>query len=174
MNAAYWASQRVGDPHGPDKYAELQPESYPMLEAILKLAVDDPVILDFGCNQGRHMRALRDRGCHHVSGIDVKPFDDPTITCDNFEHWLTLQSIQSYDLVFSFGMTVELIPYSFPICHRLACLARRAVILCIQETGIPYPRDWKGEFEGEGFGLTRYDKPVTPGSNANLLVFERR
>jgi hypothetical protein len=173
MNAEYWKNEQVGDPHGPQKYQELQPESYPMLEAILALTDEDSFILDLGCNQGRHMKALLDRSRPYVTGVDVKPFDDPMIMCDTFEHWLPLQGDGCYDVVFSFGMTVELVLYDFPINHHLARIARRAVILCIQETGIPYPRDWKAEYLAEGFTCTRYDKPVTPGSNANLLVFER-
>ena len=171
MNAAYWASQKSGDPHGPDKYAELQPESYPMLEAIEKLALNDPLMLDLGCNVGRHMKALMARGYTHVKGMDAR--DDGQEYVGTFEEWLPQQADGAFDIIFTHGMTVELVPTTFPICAQLARLASHAIVLCIQETGIPYPRDWKAEFENEGMTLTRYDKPIVPDSNASLFVFEK-
>ena len=170
MTPEYWAKQEIGMAHGPQKYQELQPESYPMIDAIVRLAQPDWLLLDLGCNQGRHLKYLREKGLD-VIGVDVKPFDDPAILCDTFEHFLPRQPKGMYELVFTMGMTIELVPYTFPICQELARVARKALVLCIQETGIPYPRDWTAEIEAEGMKRTQYEK--LPDSNASLLVFER-
>ena len=77
---------------------------------------------------------------------------------------------EQYDLVFTFGMTIELVPPSFPICHHMARIAKKAVVLMIQEQGVPYPRLWKQEFEREGFRLTKYQ----PCNGNSLFVFERK
>ena len=174
MNAAYWKRQKVGDPHGPDKYAELQPESYPMLEAIKKVAPDhEASILDVGCNVGRHIKALRDHGYRQVWGIDVRSSDDRNVITGTFEELLPLMHARWFDVVFTFGMTIELIPFRFPICHDLARVAKYGIVLAVHEVHAPYCRKWKKEFEHEGFTCTRYQNPIMPGSQLSLFVFEK-
>ena len=170
----YWEQQKVGDTHGPEKYRQLQPESYVMLVAIANLVTTKASLLDVGCNGGRHLRALRRRGFTEIYGMDVRHCAERKTMQGTFEALLPATPDRFYDIVFSFGMTLELVPPSFPICHHLARIAGTAVVLVLQERGVPYPRLWQQEFAREGFTCTRYDSPIIPGSAASLFVFERQ
>ena len=171
LGPEYWKSQRVGDKHGPDKYKDLQPESYALFRALHQVAKPDDVILDVGCHGGRHMKALRRYGYRQVRGLDVRPSTDQRVCVGTFEYRLPQMFTHQFNVVFTFGMTIELVPPSFPICHHLARIAKKAVVLVIQEQNIPYPRLWRTEFEREGMQLLTYKHPITPGSRASLFVW---
>lgn len=161
LGPKYWASQKVGDKHGPEKYKKLQPDSYVLLNAIMDVATRPDNLFDVGCGTGRHLKALRQRGYNVCTGMDLP---------DTFEEYLPTIPARFYDLVFTFGMTIELVPPDFPIGHHMARIAKKAVVLMIQERGVPYPRLWRTEFEREGLTLTKYQ----PCSGNSLFVFERR
>lgn len=176
----YWAQQGDGDRHGPDKYQHLQPESYAFLDVVKNRCPLTDSFLDIGCHLGRHMNALRQLGYDDVSGIDVvAPLDTTGFYRGTFQEWLPRLANPDYqtpmfDIVFTFGMTIELVPPDFPICYHMARLAKKAVILVVQERGVPYPRLYRKDFKREGFTLTRSQNPITPGSGASLFVFERK
>ena len=174
LNGSYWARQQIGNNHGPEKYAKLQPESYVMLNTIVKLASRQLMLLEVGCMGGRHLRALRRRGYRYAYGLDVRPCLDRKVMVGLFEERLPKIVDRLYTVVFTFGMTVELVKPSFPICYHLARIANRAVVLVVQEHGVPYPRLYQQEFQREGFACTRYQTPITPSSGASLFVFERQ
>jgi hypothetical protein len=165
---SYWLAQKIGDPHGSDKYKDLQPESYAMFKAIHQVASPKSFLFDVGCQGGRHMKALQRRGYGHVTGLDVRPCLHALQ--GTFEAVLPTLPTHAFDVVFTFGMTIELVPPSFPICHHMARIAKKAVVLMVIEKGVPYPRLYQQEFAREGFTLTTYK----PCGGHHLWVFERR
>ena len=87
----------------------------------------------------------------------------------DFASWLPHVTCE-FDVVFTFGMTIELVPPSVPICRHMARIAKKAVVLMVFERGCPYPRLWKQECERKGMRLTQYE----PYGQMGLFVFERR
>ena len=167
LGPEYWKKQRYGDRHGPDRYEKLQPESMFLLAALMKLAVPTDSFLDVGSGSGRHLKALRRAGFSHVYGIDVRPCREEAMFIADFADWLPHVTCE-FDVVFTFGMTIELVPPSVPICSHMARIAKKAVVLMVFERGCPYPRLWKQEFEREGMRPTHYE----PHGQMGLFTFE--
>lgn len=180
----HWKKQRLGDPHGPDKYVELDALSAPLLNEIMARAESpDCEILDLGCNSGRNLNALFERGMRKLHGVDVQreAFDSmernfpemkakSTLHIRSFQDFLPRIRDKRYEIIFS-EAAVEFVPPSLPIVKHLARLARKAVILMVAEGGHSYPRLWETEFTRQGFFLTKLLRPVLPGNQCSLMVF---
>jgi len=187
LRADYWEHRRLGDDHGPHQFVELQAGSFVLLDEVAKLASGPASpILDLGCNVGRHLDALYRRGFTNLYGVDVQRsaldhmrdvFPDMCkashIKQGTFQDYLPGVDDRFFDVVFTYGATVELVPPSFPICGEMARTAGRAVVLKINESGHAYPRLWETEFRRAGFILTKLLRPVAPDDFNSLLVFER-
>ena len=173
MGTDYWLLQSPWSRHGYLQYSRLTAESYVLRDALGPFITHEARFLDVGCNGGRHLRMLELAGATrgHLAGVDIQKLGDHyPIYCGSFEGVLPLIAARWYTVVFTMGMTVELVPPSFPICHHMARIAEQAVVLMVHETDVPYPRLWKQEFEREGFCQTKYRRC----NGASLFVFERQ
>ena len=142
-------------------------------------------ILDVGCNVGRHLDALQRLGYRHLSGVDVQTaaweemaqaFPELTVTAHRgtFQEQLPLLPSRGYDVVFTYGATVELVPLSFDICRELARLTNRWLIVAIDESHDRFPRDWRLAFQRRGLLVKEATVPIHCGSRQSLLVYETR
>jgi SAM-dependent methyltransferase len=184
----YWASRKRGDSHGPQQYVELQRSSHVLVDEVVSFASGQAVpILDLGCNAGRHLNALYRRGFTNLYGVDVqeaaiKHMDDvfpemaqkAHVEQASFQEYLPKIHDRFFDVVFTHGATIELVPPSFPICHQMARVCGKTVVLVISEFDHSFPRDWEKEFLREDFVRTKLLRPVHEGSGASLLVFQRK
>jgi SAM-dependent methyltransferase len=184
--AKYWEKQVEGDPHGFDKFVELQESSHILIDEVVRIASGPNVpILDVGCNVGRHLNALHTLGYTNLYGIDVQKaaieqmglvFPEMRakahIEQGTFQKYLPKVPDRFFEVVFTYGATVELVPPSFPICRHMARTASRAVVLLICESGHSFPRLWEKEFLRSDFLLTKLLRPVLPGDTMSLLVFQ--
>lgn len=171
--------------HGAEQFLDLTPTSGVLIDEIVSRAMSlDDRILDLGCNVGRHLYALWQRGYMNLFGIDVqhaalelmgKAFPEltgtVTVSQGTFQEYLPRVADRTFDICFTHGATIELVPPHFPICAELARISRRAVILMIGESEHYYPRLWEVEFLRSGFVLTKLLRPAVPGSGSSLLVF---
>ncbi len=187
LGARYWETQAEGDPHGFDKFVDLQESSHVLIDEVMRHASGPQApILDMGCNVGRHLDVLRKRGFTNLHGVDVQRaalermreifpgmYKASHIEQATFRDYLPKIPAGFFEVVFTHGATVELVPPSFPICRHMARTAAKAVIMVIHESGHAYPRLWEREFLREKFLLTKLLRPVHPGSGASLLVFQR-
>jgi len=143
-------------------------------------------ILDVGCNAGRLLQALYERGYVNLHGMDAQGaalehmrslFPNMAakarIKQASFQDFFPTVTDRAFDVVCTWGATIELVPPSFPICQEMARAAGRAVILVVNEGGHAYPRLWETEFLRAGFVLTRVRRPYLSGTDSSLLVFER-
>ena len=183
----YWKSRQIGEPHGPHQYLELQTGSYALLGEVVRLASGpEAPILDMGCNVGRHLNALHKCGFTNLHGVDVQKaaielmgqvFPEMAakahVEQGTFRNYLCKTPGRFFEVVFTYGATVELIPPDFSVCQHMARIASRAVIMVISEDDHSSPRYWQIEFLRAGFWLTRRERPVHAGSGASLLVFRR-
>lgn len=143
-------------------------------------------ILDLGCNAGRLLQAFYERGYVNLHGMDAQGaalkhmrslFPDMSaqarIQRASFQEFFLAVPDRAFDIVCTWGATIELVPPSFPICQEMARAADRAVIMIVNENGHAYPRLWETEFLRVGFLLTRIKRPYLQGMDSSLLVFER-
>ncbi len=182
----YWGNRQMGDSHGPQQYVELQAGSHVLIEEVVRHASrPDVSILDLGCNVGRHLNALHKRGYTNLYGVDVQKaaieqmervFPDMRakahIEENTFQEYLPKVPDRFFEVVFTFGATIELVSPSFPICQEMARTAAKAVVLAINESGHAYPRLWETEFRRAGFKLTKRQHPLTAEDTSSLLVFQ--
>lgn len=183
----YWEMREFGDSHGPNQYIELQPSSHVLIDEVSRVASNPNVpILDLGCNVGRHLNALHQRGFTNLYGVDVQraalkhmPEVFPEmckvshVEQATFQDYLPRVADSFFEVVFTHGITIELIPPSFPICQHMARTAKKAVVMVVNENARPFPRLWETEFLRANFLLTKILRPATPGSSNSLFVFLR-
>lgn len=183
----HWETQEPGDGHGPDQFLRLTPTSDALLAEVERLAVEpQAAILDLGCNVGRHLDALWQRGFRNLHGVDVQHsalklmgevFPGMCAVAQvrqgTFQEYLPTVADRRFDVTFTHGATIELVPPTYPICREMARVTAGAVVLIIEENGHYYPRLWEQEFLRAGFLLTKLLRPAAPGATASLLVFTR-
>jgi len=191
VDAKAWAQGRAGRSQTPLNYIDLDIASELLLKEVRRYAPDRrSYILDVGCNSGRDLNALYQSGYRNLAGVDVmgaalelfKSKFPETANCakishDLFQRFLRAQKDQSYDLIYSHGATLELVHPSFDIVRHLCRVARKHVVLYINEYGHAYPRFWIYEFWRRGFYLVRAERPAAQFSSIemedSLLVFQR-
>ena len=179
-DVTYWSELNFGD-----HYAKLQPSSYPLIDEIESRASSrDASILELGCNCGRHLHALVERGFTDLCGVDVSRSalnymdiafpglrSRVQLSHMTFQQFLSRTQDNAYDIVFSHGATVEFVHPSFPLVKHLTRIAKDYVLLVITENGPNYPRFWTYEFERAGFVLVKLLRPCAEGSRTSLLVY---
>jgi ubiquinone/menaquinone biosynthesis C-methylase UbiE len=109
----------------------------------------------------------------HMSEIFPGLRDTADIRQGTFQAVLPTFADKFFDVVFSHGATIELVPPTFRACKQLARISSKAVVLVVSEFSQAYPRLWEREFLAEGMLLTRLARPCTPGDDSSLMVFER-
>jgi hypothetical protein len=191
VDAKVWACGSEGRPQTPLNYIDLDLPSRVLLKEVTRYAPDlRSAILDVGCNSGRDLNALYQSGYRNLTGVDAMGAALDLFRCkfpetakyanishDLFQRFLRNQKDQSYDLVYSHGGTLELVHPSFDIVHHICRVARKHVVLYINEHGHAYPRFWIYEFRRRGFYLVRAERPAAQFSSieleGSLLVFQR-
>ena len=179
----YWYGAIENDKHGFDKY--LKPNNYAkiLLEEITKRTKDKRTkILDLCCNVGRHLNVLNELGYANLYGVDVseiaikkmkiffKNLKEIKITHSTAESYLLKTEDNFFDIIFTHGATVELIPATFSLVKEVSRVTNDLVIFLIQENGHAYPRFWRYEFKRNNMNLI-YDKKLESG--LSLLVFKK-
>jgi len=196
LDAGYWAERTVDGKRGIKDYVDLAPTSLPLLAEVEVRAAGnrDAVILDLGCNVGRHLNALRERGFRNLHGVDVnatcgaevgKIFPElaqsASLTWASFQAYLPSVPDGFFDIVFTHGKTIEHMTPRFRIADELARVCRGWLVLGNVgfSTG-SYPRFWIYELERSGFALVKLLQPEwewAPDSPVNrphsLAVFRR-
>jgi len=74
-----------------------------------------------------------------------------------------------YDILFSRGASVELIPPTFDLIKEISRVTKNFVILFISENGHAYPRFWRYEFKKNNMKLI-FNKKY---KSDTLLVFKK-
>jgi len=148
-------------------------------------------IIDLGCNCGKNLALLWELGYRNLFGVDAmkegisefsKIYPDvyaaSEISHDTFEHFLSRSAHRSFDVIFSWSATIELVHPSFNIVKEICRVARYQVILALNEGNQGYTRFWIYEFNRNGFDLSFAMRPLGKGNNppntTSLCCFQRR
>lgn len=183
----HWKQRGIGDSHGPTHYVELQDAGLILVDEVTRrLGADDAPVLDLGCNVGRHLNALFERGYRKLHGVDVQTaalrhtntvFPELAAVAElhegTFQDYLPTVPDRFFKVAFTLGATLELVSPWFPLCAQIARITNGAVVLAISETGHAYPRLWEREFLRAGFLMTSLRRPICARSGLSLMVFER-
>ncbi len=183
----HWEGQSVGDGHGPDKFLEMTHSSEVLVAEIQHCASGfEARILDLGCNVGRHLNTLWMLGFRQLWGVDIQSsaltlmaekFSEmkcgSIIQRGTFQDYLPSVSDRFFEITYTQGATIELVPPTFPICQEMARVSSKYVIIAISESDHYYPRLWEYEFLRAKFILTKMLRPITSDSQATLMVFNR-
>ncbi|GFM38103.1 class I SAM-dependent methyltransferase [Desulfovibrio psychrotolerans] len=187
IDAEQWRDAAIGNQRDPSHFVEMTPGATALVDAVTSTTPDmSAPILDLGCNSGRILNALREKGYSNLHGVDIsqaayehmhKVFPELAqqvhYTVATFQKYLTEQPEKSIETIFSHGATVELVHPSFPLIKHLCRVSKTYVILYFYETEHSYPRFWEWEFNREGYYLCEARRPAGPNAPNSLLVFKR-
>ena len=103
---------------------------------------------------------------------------DQRFTTIWFEHFLSRSARRSFDVIFSWSATIELVHPSFNIVKEICRVARYQVILVLNEGSQGYTRFWIYEFNKNGFDLSYALRPLgkegVRNHTTSLCCFRRR
>ena len=154
----YWNNAEKYN-HGYKKFIEMDDLSEKILETVIKHSNVNDKILDICCNVGRVLNALSLKGYKNLYGFDINSvaversknefkFDENVeISTDYAESYLSKQDNNKFDVTFSLGASLELIPSHFNLIYHLSRITKKYHICLINEDGHAYPRFWKYEFK---------------------------
>ncbi len=170
-------------------FDEIGPASKALLGEIISIEPNKhAAILDMGCNVGRHLNYLYEKGYKNLHGVDFsrKAIDDMkeryplmysniTISEASFKEYLK-SAPYMMDIVYTRGATFELVHPLYPLIKNVCQIAKKYVVMVISETGHAYPRFWEYEFAREGFELMHLRRPASMQAETHrvsLMTFRR-
>jgi SAM-dependent methyltransferase len=186
IDATPWAAGSIGKPQTPLNYTTIDQDARVLLEWVERVSPDrNAPILDLGCNCGRHIVHLAERGYQKVTGVDAmgaaialfaerspEVFREREIHHDLFQRFLLSQPDGRFELTYSHGATIEMVHPSFDIVAHLCRVTRRHICLILHERDA-FPRDWLTQFAKKGFVLLHGERPMSPDSRASLIILRR-
>jgi SAM-dependent methyltransferase len=186
IDATPWARGATGRDQTPLNYTVVDPDAQLLLDAIIRTCPDkNASLLDVGCNTGRHVIYLAERGYRNLTGVDAMGeaisffsqrapdvFRNARINHDLFQRFLSRQADRSFDLSYSHGATIELVHPSFDVVRHLTRVTRSHICLLLHQRH-GFRRHWFEQFARNGFELI-HDQAVPPlESEMHLVVFKR-
>ena len=153
----YWGNAEELD-HGYKKFIKMDSLSEKVFNTVLEYSSKDDAILDICCNVGRVLYALSLKGYHKLYGFDInstiiensKEFNfncDIKLESDYAESYLTQQEDNKFDVTYSLGASLELIPSHYNLIYHISRITKKYHICLINENGHAYPRFWRYEFK---------------------------
>jgi len=143
-----------------------------------------------GCNIGRFLNYLAEKGYKNINGVDVSKVAIEsmgttfpalsgigTVKLQTMQEYLLNTSSNSIDIVYTYGATVELVPATFPLVKEICRICNEYVVFMINENGHLFPRFWEHEFKMNNFDLVKLERPFYENGNIkgnSLLVFKKR
>ena len=190
QDATFWRDTTVGEVMGPQDYVTiLDPSRVLVDELIQRTREKDFSVLDLGCNRGRFLNVLFESGVRDLHGVDISSaaidslareypeiFLKGSIKLQTMQEFLLEAAERSFNITYTHGATVELIPSSFPLVREICRVTGDFVIFFISEVDFLYPRFWESEFRKYGFILIKKIRPErnASGGKLSLLVFARQ
>jgi len=183
---AKWKHAKENKQWGTNLFAKMDRKGNIHLKEIVNLCKNkNSRILDLGCNQGRYLKALKKQGYKNLTGVDIgveatnlakksPALNKVLIVNESFYSFLSNTPDLDYEVTYSRGATLELVPSFLPIVREICRVTRYSVALLIQENGHSFPRFWEYEFNQSGFHSAKIYRPVLPQDEASLLIFHRK
>jgi SAM-dependent methyltransferase len=178
----YWKNTKNKNfNHNYTKYLELDYDAKLLVKKICQYSNNNHKILDICCNVGRHLSALNKLNYNNIYGFDVnkKAINNiatnfknlkkikSNFTCMDAKNYFIRTEDKFFDVVYTHGATVELIPPTFDLIFEISRIVKKFAILLINENGHAFPRFWRYEFNKNNFKIIE-DRPI---KNSSLVLF---
>ena len=176
----YWLNSEDFD-HGHRKFIDMDNYSNKILETILNNSSPNDKVLDICCNAGRVLSALSLKGYKNLYGFDINfiaiqesknVFNNlkySNLKIDTAENYLNKVKKNEFEVTYSLGASLELIPSHFPLIFHIARITKKFHICLINENGHAYPRFWKYEFK-KHFSLVEF---YSYGKDRTLFILKK-
>lgn len=137
-----------------------------LVQVLLKSVFPNDNVVDLGGNQGRFSAEIAGVEGLTLTNVDIwaealelskkrrnlAALGARYITkCQTFETFLSNADDREFDILFSRGATIELIPNDYPLVRELARVVKREIVLMIKPLGHFTPRLYVYEFQKYGF-----------------------
>ena len=181
-----WADGNTGKYRDFTNFKALRPFADELtLNKIIELTKDlNSPILDLGCNQGRYLKYLHDKGFRNLYGVDIMRtaidhmkknnsymYQNSNISIDFFQRYLPKIKNDFFFNTFTIGASIELIHPSYDLIKEMVRVTKKNIILLISEDGHWYPRFYIYEFKKNNTKLKYYKQ--FKNKNLSLLIFEK-
>ena len=180
-----WAEQEEENPsRNPYLYLECDDSIELKFKDILQVLDPSHHILEIGCNAGRILDYLYEKGYQRLTGIELcqksremmkKNFPEAFATTNYivghaYEEIRKLPS-NKYDLVFTNGVLVNIAPKWNGIIKEMIRVTKGYVMICENEGSYSsYPRNFKKLYEKYGCKQVLYKFYVTKGENRKTIL----
>ncbi len=162
----FWVGAEKDGDRGYTTFMEIDDKALFLIENLQGLIDKKNMpILDIGCNVGRFLNVLAKDGCTNLTGIDINKLaindsynvypelvDKADMQCTTIQEFLSSSKDNAFNLIYTYGATVELVHPTFPLVKHLARVSKRYVCLFISENQ-SYVRFWEIEFKRQRFEL---------------------
>jgi SAM-dependent methyltransferase len=186
IEAKLWAHGAEDKLQTPYSFTGLDADAKLLLDWVERVCPDrNAKIFDIGCNCGRHMIELWNRGYRNLTGVDAmksaielfverapEVFGRSKVTHDLFQRFLMRQPDRNFDLTYSHGATIELVHPSFDIVAHLCRVTKTHICLLLSPNNV-FRREWLKQFSAHGFSLVYSEEPIAPDSDLSLIVLRR-
>jgi SAM-dependent methyltransferase len=154
----YWTNAEDID-HGYKKFIYMDDLSQKILDTVLNNSSTEDKILDICCNVGRVLNGLSLKGYKNLYGFDINSkaiemsknvfinLRFANLVVDTAENYLSKSKNNEFDITYSLGASLELIPSHFSLIYHISRITKKYHICLINENGHAYPRFWRYEFK---------------------------
>ena len=166
-----WSEQAtLGAEDGPELYRSCDDSTEKLFQEVLPLLDKNSAILEIGCNKGRHLNYLFQKGFRNLTGIEIgksaielfaeifpDTYQNSTIIVGSDPDEIRKLKTKSFDLVFVHSVLVSIGTKHNYIFSEM-CRICRGYILTLESEGswTAFPRDFQYMFEKNGFNMVSY------------------
>ena len=166
----YWKNIKDNSNHSYEKYIIIDKYAKKILKNVIKYSSKKDKILDICCNVGRHLNFLNNIGYVNLCGFDInsravnqsiKTFPrlkNINIYCSSAETFFKKFPEKYFDVVYTHGATLELIPPTFNLVKEISRVVKNYAIIMINEDGHAFPRFWRYEFSFNNLKIIKIEK----------------
>ena len=190
-HAFIWKEAKKDSGQGYENFIEITTDVQYLMDEVVKYTPNlNSSILDIGCNVGRGLNYLNNKGYTNLFGVDIS--DDAIknsvnvfprletsahIELNYIQKYLLSKDDRFFSTTYTKGATIELVPSSFPLIKEITRVTLDHVVLMISNSSHYYPRFWEYEFSRYSFHLIykyMYSLDREEKADTVLLVFKRK
>lgn len=160
----YWSSRQIGHEHGPEKYIKEDIITFTAFSDLLEVVNDDASFLEIGCNAGRHLNYLLEKGYRKLGGIEINEDSISKMMKDVFPELYEIGKFyignaaeeikripdNSYDVTFSIAVLEHIHPEDISLFKDMVRVTKKYVAVMTTENSKVGPYDFGKLFENLG------------------------
>lgn len=166
-----WREQSTaGSQDSPELYVSCNDSIERLFQEVMPLLNQDSAILEIGCNKGRSLNYLFQKGFRNLTGIEISPravelfaqifpvtYKNSRVVVGNATQEIRKLKTKSFDLVFTHSVLVNIGAKHNHFFYEM-CRICQGYILTLENEGswTSFPRDFQRMFERNGFAQVSY------------------